>query len=74
MKLRYSLKIANMPSNRIIDYINKNPKNFPLNFILLRPKPKKYSSEDIGRMIDLNKYQSKAIIVDFFYKKISRII
>lgn len=60
--------------NEIINFIKNNKEKFQLNFSLIKPKPRKFNKSNIGRMINIEKYQTNGYILDFFYKKISRTI
>lgn len=59
----------------IIKFITNNKENYQMNFSLL--KPKKISSQSIsqfGRQINLDKYGTNKVIINPYYKKISRLL
>ena len=64
-----------MKENEVIAFVHQNKENFQANFLLTKPKDKIKSNKDaFDRMINLEKYQTSEIVIDFFYKKISRVI
>lgn len=64
-----------MKENEVITFIQQNKENFQANFLLTKPKNKiKSNKTEFDRMINLEKYQTNEIVIDFFYKKISRVI
>ena len=64
-----------MENNEIIEFIKHNQENFQANFLLTKPKNKiKSHKTAFDRMINLKKYQTDEVVIDFFYKKISRTI
>lgn len=59
----------------IVDFIQNNKEHFQLNFSLIKPKAKFISNNNnVARMINIEKYQTKEIVINSFYKKISRTI
>jgi len=62
--------------NDVIDFIAKNRAQFQVNLSLVDKIKKSNNGKRInmGRMINIDKYQTKGVLIDHFYKKISRII
>lgn len=59
----------------IVDFIQNNKEHFQLNFSLIKPKTRFISNNsNVARMINIEKYQTKEIVINSFYKKISRTI
>lgn len=64
-----------MKENEITAFIQQHKENFQANFLLTKPKNKvKDHKEAFDRMINLEAYQTDEVVIDFFYKKISRVI
>lgn len=59
--------------NDISEIIRKNASDFPLNFMFIKPKPRKFT-KDSHTLINLPKYQTDEVLIDHFYKRISRTI
>lgn len=57
----------------IIDTIHENESSFQLNFLLLKPKKKRFSDKS-HKMININKYQTNGVIIFKFNKSISRVL
>lgn len=64
-----------MDENEITAFMQKHREQFQANFLLTKPKHKvKTNKAAFDRMINLEKYQTDELVIDFFYKKISRTI
>jgi len=56
----------------ILKFIQENKEKFQVNFQFIKPQKKKI--EGRGRMINIEKYQTSRLLIDSFYKKISRVM
>jgi hypothetical protein len=63
-------------NNDIIEFISKNKEQFQVSLSLVEKikKSNKKNRINTGRMININKYQTNGVLIDHFYKKISRVI
>lgn len=61
-----------MKNDPVVDMIKDNQTSFPFNFSFIKPVERKYATHVTERLININEYQTNEILIDFFYKKISR--
>lgn len=59
---------------QLVSIIKENPEFFPANFQLIKKRSRVYSEEFMmkQRQINIEAYSSNDVIIDPFYKKISR--
>lgn len=59
----------------ILEHIRNNPELYQANFALIKPKERTNPGKlNTARMINIQKYQTNEVIIDRFYKSISRLI